>query len=172
MSHPLSFSLDTQAATTTIPMIRDGHHATFRLTSLEQVNGEKGASAKFIFDLVEPAPTTDGGQIVPGGLGAKQFVNIQFYSKPDAKDPAWFVKKASQYVDALLGTGDVGNQKGKPSRPQFFNLEAHKQGVIQVNPEIIGQLVGKTLVAKMKVKTGDYEGNEFGNVMFPGDVKA
>jgi hypothetical protein len=159
-NQPLSVSLSTEMAKTSVPLIADGVYAEFRLTELTQQDiAGKGASTKWKFELVKPTVTTEGTPMNPGDFGSMQFVNIQLYAKADAKDPQWFVKKIAQYQDALLGTGDPGNAKGKPTRPNF-------------DATAVSQMLGKTLIAKMKVKTGEYVGNEFASVMFPGDVKA
>ena len=156
---PLSITLDTSAAKTAIPLIADGKFCDFQLKQVTQKDGEKGATISFEFDLVNPTTDTDGNPILPGGLGSKQFVNIQCYAKEDAKDSKWFVKKLARYIDALLGTGDPGNAKGKPARPDF-------------NSELVPQLIGKTLKAKVKVRTGEYTGNDFADVFFPPDLTA
>lgn len=171
MPGPLDISYDTTQTKTAIPLIRDGEHVRFRLSALTLERTEKGPSTKWVFDQQTPAPDTEGGTIAPGGMGAKQFVNIQLYSKPDSKDPGWFIKKICQYTDALLGTSDPGNKKGKPERPSFF-----MQPVDPANPQLdmntVNLMIGQELVASMKVKQGDYIGNEFGKVTFPGDISA
>jgi hypothetical protein len=116
---------------------------------------------KFEYDLVEPAPTADGGTIQPGQMGAKMFENIALFDKntPAGTVPQWALERIAKRQDALLGTGDANNKKGKPARPAF-------------GPEAVEQMIGKELVAKMKVRTGDYTGNEFDQVYFPGDIAA
>ena len=156
---PLDITLNISQAKTAVPMIADGHVCKWRLHSISKVSGEKGDQLKFEYDLVDPAPDSEGGQILPGAMGAKFFENIALYAKPDAKDPKWFEKRIASRVDALLGTGDAGNKKNKPTRP---DLDA----------QAVAQMIGKELVAKMKVRTGDFIGNEFGAVYFPGDVTA
>jgi len=154
---PLSITLNTSAAKTSVPLIQDNVICEFRLTELTfpMVEG-KGQSTKWKFELVKPTVTTEGTPMNPGDFGSTQFVNIQLYAKPDAKDPQWFVKRIAAMLDALLGTGDPGNPKGKPARPDFSS-------------QLVPTLIGKTLLAKMKVKTGEYVGNEFAAVFFPGD---
>lgn len=156
---PLDISLDLSNTKTAIPLIADGQYVELRLVKLSMESNDKGKSTKWEYDLVKPAPDTEGGTIVPGGMGSKQFENIQLYAKPDAKDPKWFEKKIATRMDALLGTGEAGNKKGKPTRPNF-------------DTSAVEQMIGKTLVAKMKVKTGEYVGNEFATVTFPSDIAA
>lgn len=170
-SGPLDINYDVSGTKTAVPIITDGHIVEFRLGKLTLERTEKGPSTKWEYDLVNPAPDTEGGQILPGGMGAKQFENIQLYAKADAKDRAWFVKKIATRMDALLGTGDPDNKKGKPARPQFFVMPVNPNDP-QLNPETVAALIGKTMVVKMKIKTGDYVGNEFGTVTFPGDIAA
>lgn len=159
-TQPLDISLNLSGTKTAIPMIADGTMVRLRLVSLSQIKGEKGNSLRFEYDLVEPAPDTEGGTINPGAFGSKIFENIAMYAKPDAKDPRWFEKNIAQRIDGLLGTGDAGNKKNKPTRP---NLTA----------ELVPQLIGKELVAKMKVQQDDnFTGNRIQNVTFPGDIAA
>lgn len=166
---PLDINYDTTATKTAIPLIANGHYAKLRLVKLTLDRTDKGPSTKWEYDQVDPAPDSEGGQILPGSMGSKQFENIQFYSKPDAKDKGWFIKKICTRMDALLGTSDPDNKKGKPARPAFF-LPGTTTG--ELNPETVNLLIGKELVAKMKVKEGEYVGNEFATVVFPGDITA
>jgi hypothetical protein len=158
-NEPLSISVNLADTKTAIPMVRDGELVSLKLVNLGQVTSEKGKSLRFEYDLVNPAPDTDGGTINPGAMGSKIFEHIQLYAKPDAKDPKWYEKRIATRIDALLGTGDKDNKKGKPARPDL-------------NAQLVPQLIGKVLVAKMKVRTGEYTGNEIGSVTFPGDIAA
>lgn len=167
---PLSTAFDTTNTKTAIPLLRDGEYATFKLDKLTRETTEKGPSTKWEFELQHPVPASEGGTIEPGKLGSRQFVNIQLYANP-GKDQTWFIKKISQYMDALLGTADPENKKGKPNRPQFFVQPVDPTNP-QIDPDTVSKLVGQSLVAKMKVKSDGYIGNEFANVNFPGDISA
>lgn len=156
---PLSINIDLSQTKTAVPMVADGHLCRWRLVNLTGASTEKGNVLKFEYDLVSPAPNIEGGIINPGEMGAKHFENIQLYAKPDAKDPKWFEKKIATRIDALLGSGDAGNTKDKPTRPSL-------------SAETVPTLIGKELIAKMAVKTGEYTGNEFKAVYFPGDIQA
>jgi hypothetical protein len=158
-NQPLDISVNLTDTKTAIPMVQDGAVVELRLKNLGQVTTEKGKTLKFEYDLVNPAPDTDGGTINPGAMGSKIFENIQLYAKPDAKDPKWFEKRIATRIDALLGTGDKDNKKNKPARPDL-------------NSQLVPNLIGKTLVAKMRVRTGEYTGNEIASVTFPGDIAA
>jgi hypothetical protein len=159
-NQPLSISLNLSGTKTAVPMVQDGAMVRLRLISLVQLNGEKGPSLKWEYDLVEPAPDSEGGTIQPGAFGSKIFEQIAMYAKPDAKDPKWFEKNIAKRIDALLGTGDEGNKKGKQVRP---NLSA----------ELVPQLIGKELVAKMQVQQdANFTGNRIQTVTFPGDIAA
>lgn len=153
---PLSINLDLGSVKTSVPIIVDGTMVKVRLKNISQQQTEKGQSTKWEYTLVDPAPTIDGGQVQPG---FPIFENIQLYAKPDAKNPNWFVEKIARRIDGLLGTGDEGNKKGKPSRPAF-------------NGETVAMLIGKETLLKLKVKTGEYEGNEIDKGYFPGDLAA
>ena len=171
---PLSTLLSTTSAKTAIPMIKDGAYATLRLVKLTQENiPDKGETFKWEFDLVAPVDSTDHGvQILPGALGAKQFHTMRMYGK-DGRDAAVgrTMTEVGKFIDALLGTGDVGNTKGKPERPELFDQGAAAQGVAQLDPETVNRLIGQELLAQMKVRTGDYTGNEIGKVFFPADKR-
>jgi hypothetical protein len=158
-NQPLDISLNLGDTKTAVPMVKDGELVSLRLANLGQVTTEKGKSLKFEYDLVNPAPDTDGGVINPGSMGSKIFENIQLYAKADAKDPKWYEKRIASRIDALLGTGDKDNKKNKPPRPDL-------------NAKLVPELLGKTLVAKMRVRTGEYTGNEIATVTFPGDIAA
>jgi hypothetical protein len=159
---PLDISLDLSKTKTTVPMVADGHLCEWRLEKVGTRNAEgKGKMVTFEWKLTQPAPNTEGGQIKPGEMGATLFDNIALFDKntPQGETPEWAQKRIAQRIDALLGTGDEGNPKGKPARPTF-------------NAETVSQMIGKTVVAKMKVKGGDFPGNEFGILTFPGDIAA
>jgi hypothetical protein len=160
-SGPLDISLDLTKKSTLTPMVADGHLARWRLANLSQSRNEKGPYLKLEWDLQAPAPNTEGGQIEPGKMGSKFFQNIMLYDKntPAGQVPERVQVQIAQLLDALLGTGDPDNKKGKPTRPVF-------------NAETGASLLGKELVSKMKVRSGDYVGNEFGQVYFPGDIAA
>lgn len=166
---PLSIQLPTATTKTAIPQIANETWAKFRLVSMKQFSvklkqetygTETGRLHKWEFDLVDPVKASDGSVIEPGKLGAKQFVNVQLYAKPDAKDPEWFVKKTCRILDALLGTDDPDNKKNKPPRPEL-------------TAELVPQLIGKVLLGKMKESTNEgvtrTDINEFA---FPADMEA
>jgi len=157
---PLDISLNLSEAKTAVPMIADGTMVRLRLVSLSQQAGEKGKTLRFEYDLLDPAPDSDGGKINPGAFGSKIFENVALYAKPDAKDPKWYEKRIAARIDALLGTGDKGNTKGKPARPDL-------------SPQLVPNLIGKELVAKMRIRTtGEFSGNEIASVTYPGDIAA
>jgi hypothetical protein len=158
---PLDISLDLSNKSTVTPMVADGQLARWRFVKASKATSDKGDMIKFEYDLVEPAPDTEGGQIKPGAMGSKFFENIALFDKntPKGTVPGWAEERIAKRMDALLGTGDPNNKKGKPTRPVF-------------NSETVSQMIGKELVAKMKVRTGDFIANEFGQVYFPGDIAA
>lgn len=158
---PLDINLDLSKTKTTVPMVADGHLCEWRFEKAGMKSTEKGQMIVLEWKLTQPAPNTEGGQIKPGEMGATLFENIALFDKhtPKGEIPDWANKRIAQRIDALLGTGDEGNTKGKPTRPAF-------------NAETVSQMIGKTVVAKMKVKGGDFVGNEFGTLTFPGDISA
>lgn len=160
---PLDINLDLSKTKTTVPMVAEGHLCEWRFekAGMKQAGEGKGNMITMEWKLTQPAPNTEGGQIKPGEMGATLFENIALFDKntPTGQIPEWAQKRIAQRIDALLGTGDEGNPKGKPTRPAF-------------NAETVSQMIGKTVVAKMKVKGGDFPGNEFGTLTFPGDIAA
>lgn len=176
---PLSINLDLSQTKVAFPMPNNDIFAKWRVAKVTcdakvldhpavgVVENGVGQVLKIEFDLEEPVADTDGEQILPGKPGAKHFWQCNLYSKMDAKDPTWFVKKISSLVDALLGTSDADNKKGKPPRPQL-NLG---------DPAFASQLgtliIGQKLTAKMGIST--YEGttrSEFKAIYFPADLQA
>lgn len=159
-TQPLDISLNLSEAKTAVPMVADNTMVRLRLVSLTQLKGDKGNSLRFEYDLCDPAPDTEGGTINPGAFGSKIFENVALYAKPDAKDPRWFEKIVAQRIDALLGTGDKDNKKGKPTRPDLSS-------------QLVPQLIGKELVAKMRVQQDEaFTGNRVATVTYPGDIAA
>lgn len=161
---PLSIELALSDTKTAVPLVAHDHMTVLRLVNVTQKTVDRpngagqGAQINFEFTLVEPVPSADGAGIVPGAFGSTIFETVPLYAKADAKNPNWFKEKISKILDALLGTGDPGNTKGKPPRP---NLSA----------QLVPDLIGKTVVAKIKVDT--YEGvtrNKIDTYTFPGDV--
>lgn len=164
---PLSISLPTSGAKTSVPMFAPDQYIPMRLANIEQGHVEnKGDTIKFTWELINPAPSVasvrgEGDPIEPGKFGSKFFDTVRFYDKdtPQGQVPERAQKAICQRQDALLGTGDVGNKKGKPPRPDF-------------NGETAPELFGKVAHIKFKVKTGEFEGNEIADLRFPGDEKA
>jgi hypothetical protein len=170
MPEPLSTNFDLSQAKTVVPLIADGHLTRLRLDSLTVETNEKGDAAKFQWKTLEPVPTTDGSQLNPGDFGSTIFDSIAMYAKADAKNPAWFVSNIAKRIDGLLGTADAGNPKGKPARPSVNLAPGQSRAAIE---QLAPSLVGKEIVAKMKVRTDDYgTKNEIGQIHFPGDLAA
>lgn len=158
---PLDISCDTSSVSTATQMVAANEMARFRLKSVTKVASKEGKPMlKWEYDLVAPAKGQDGATIEPGGMGSKFFENIALFDKntPEGTVPAWALKRIAQRQDALLGTGDANNTKGKPSRPAF-------------NASCVEAMQGKELIAKMKSGQEGYS-NEFGTIYFPGDVTA
>lgn len=158
---PLSIKMNTAGATTAIPLIADGTTCKFRLKSLGQSEkGDNDQWSRLVFEFVttDPAPTQEGKQVQ---LGFPVFVRLPLGSKEDpANVPEWVSRVSATIEDALLGTGDADNEKGKPQRPEL-------------NAELIPSLIGKELIAKVKIRKADnFIGNDLGDYMFPGDLLA
>lgn len=171
--------MDLSQVETTFPLIANDTYCLWRVkaVSTEQKNLDglavqgvhangAGTVLKMEFDLVEPAVDTEGKPILPGGRGGKFFESTNLYSKVGGKDDSWFVKKIAERVDALLGTEGPEGKGVKPKRPTI-NLASPN-----IAAELSQLLIGATLKAKMRVKTGEYTGNEFAKVYFPADLTA
>lgn len=139
-TQPLSINLELAGCKTATPIIAKGHMVRVRLKNLSQTTTDKGPQLVFEFQTTEPAPSTDGTEIRPG---FPIFERIALYAKEGAKNPTWFLEKIARRVDALLGTGDEGNNKGKAPRPAL-------------NAETVAQMIGQECVLKMT--TSEYEG--------------
>ena len=118
---------------------------------------------EFKFTLSAAVPSEDGKQVEPGKPGsnitAKVFMFGKDYTEPGVT-PERVLTQVCRIQDALLGTGDEGNPKGKPTRPPS-------------NDELVPQLIGKEIVAKVRVSTskdGQYTNNDFAAMYFPGDM--
>lgn len=159
---PLSISLPTSTTKTGVPMFADNTYVHFRLTELTSSHNEgKGDVIKFKWELIDEAASVDsqrgeGETIKPGKFGSTYFENVPLYDKntdpANPQVPDWAVKKICARLDALLDTGDPGNKKGKEPRPEF-------------NADLVPNLLGKSVWAMMKVKGGEYEGNEISKIM-------
>lgn len=176
---PLDNSFDLSKTKTAFPLVANDTYAKWRVEKVTvaenklegpangRVHDGIGDYLTIEFSLVEPVSDTDGEQLLPGGVGSKFFDRTNLYAKADAKDPIWFVKRIAERIDALLGTSDADNKKGKSARPPINILDPN------FGPQLAELIMGQILVAKMKVST--YEGttrNEFAKVHFPGDLAA
>lgn len=159
-SGPLSITLGTSNITTAIPQIADNTWAPLKLNTISQKTiKDKGDVLEFEFQLTEAASSSEGKPIAPNGLGSKVFHSVFLFGKDG---PEAVAERAAQNVariiDALLGTGDADNTKGKPARPQF-------------TPQLVPDLIGKVAYCNIKHKTDpNYPGVEIKKFMFPGDV--
>lgn len=155
---PLSFNLDISKAQTEIPLFAENQYVEMRFTELTQNTVEgKGNVLKWRWELVSPAASSTGAPITPGAFGSTYFENIQLYAKEGSKKPDWYKERIAKRTDALLGTGDANNTKGKPQRPDF-------------TPELVPQLIGKTAFIRFKVRTGEYTGNEIDDIRHPSEM--
>lgn len=153
---PVSIAMDLSSHKTTVPVIANDRWVKARLANLTQASNEKGNMLKFEYHLLEPAPTVDGGQVSPG---FPIFENVVLYNKdtPPGQIPEMAKSRICKRIDAMLGTGDPGNKKGRPERPNFSG-------------ELVPTLIGKELYLQLVAKTGDYECNDVKQVRNPADM--
>lgn len=155
-------------AKTSIPIIAEGHRCKVRLAGVKGTTNEKGSRLSFQFDLLEPAPTTDNSRVEPG---FPLFTGATFYDKNTPADeiPARTKTLLGKITDACLGTGDVGNKEGKPARPA---IGANAQSIEELAAAFTEALLARELFVKVRVKTGEFEGNEITTYTNPADLKA
>ena len=149
-THPLNITIDLKNVTTALPLIVDGTTTRVRVKNISQQDRDGVILVKWEIVLTEPAPTVEGNQANPG---FPLFIN--FDTSQD-----WMLQKMAKFIDGFLGTGDRGNKKGKPERP---DLDAHTAA----------NLIGKESLAKIviqKSKKTDYVGNDISTLTFPGDL--
>lgn len=158
MSDPLSISFDTTGIKTGRPVIADNHICKVRLANISEGSNDNGKFIIFEYHLLDPAPTTEGDQVKPG-FSVRE--NVYLYDKETPPDqiPKRSLEKICARQDAFLGTGDVGNKKKRPERPPF-------------GPDCAASMIGKEAYLKVKVKTGEYTGNEVVTVINPQDLQA
>lgn len=158
-SGPLSTSFDLSGTKTTIPTIANDQWCKLRLTNVSEKPDDKqrGPVITWEWELAEPAPGSDGQTIQPGAMGSKLFDNIYCWAKPDSKDKDWFKKKMAARIDAILNTGDPDNKKGKAVRPGNFDAG------------LVSQMLGQCVLAKIKVKGGEFTGNEIDKIVHLSD---
>lgn len=148
---PLSITLNTSAAVTAIPLIADKSWCQVRYTGVKQKHLEdKGDVLDFNFELVSEATDTNGKPLKPGGFGSKLFHSVYLYDKNTTPPaiPERAMAAIGEIQDAFCGTGDAGNAKGRPTRPNF------------TDPGVEPSMHGLTCWVEVRVKTGNYKGNE------------
>lgn len=148
-SLPLDISLNLAGVSTAAPMIADGQIVHVRFANGTMEVKEKGKMLKFEYHLLEPAPTSDGNQLKPG-FPLFEYITLYGKDTPPGEVPEWAQKKISRIIDAFLGTGDVDNKAGRPTRPDF-------------NADTLAKMIGAEAYAKMKIGKDD-DGNPRSNI--------
>lgn len=160
MSRPLS--IKSSQTKTSIPLVADKFMAPVRVVKIDykEAEGEqKFAHLAVRLDLINPAPTTEGGT-VPAGFPVFVTFPLGTAEEP-TKMPEWSERNWSSFIDGVLGTGDAENKKGKPVRPD-------------TTLELLPQLFGKVVVATFgvyKSKTNDQVYQSVNKYTFPGDLE-
>ena len=146
ITQPLEIDLDLSGVSTAQPLIRHGHVGRVRLADISGVKNDSNQTValKWEFRLVEPAPAQDaeGSPLPDVNANYPIFVRINL-----GQD--FLLVKQAKFMDALLGTGDKNNTKGKPDRPNL-------------NAAVVASMVGREAIARVSVshgKTG-YVGND------------
>lgn len=153
---PVSISLDLSKQSTQKPIIKNDL-VRVRCAKISQGKNDNGDSIHFEWHLLDGAESTDGKELKPG---FPVFDAIYLYSKNEpGVIPDMAKTKISKRMDALLGTGDEGNEKGRPTRPNSF-IDA------------IPNMIAKEAWLKLKIKTGENASNEIVEVRSIADMSA
>jgi AP2 domain. len=150
-TQPLNTTLDLSQIQTTVPLIADGATPKVRLKNITQGDRDGSVVIKWEFVLVDPAPAQDGTQV---RAGFPLFTTFDI-----SRD--FLVEKMTRFMDALLGTGDANNRKGRPARPRF-------------NSETVSQMLGAEAYARITVsrsKKSDYVANDIGSLIHKEDYE-
>jgi hypothetical protein len=148
-NQPLNIHLDLSKIKTALPLIQECM-TKVRLEDITENQRDGATIVKMEFHLTEGAPSEDGSRV---NAGFPIFVNFD-------TSQVWLQQKLAKFIDGLLGTGDEGNKKGKPARPDF-------------GPELLPDLIGREAIAKVVItrsKKSDYVGNDITSLTFLGDV--
>ena len=174
---PLSISLPTSTANTTVPLIAEGQFAKWQFVSLKEDKNDTGPFLTFTCKLAAPTVTTDGTPLTPESpVGNVYWHKIYLYEKvsKDSKEPKRGPDGAitvpersliavSSFIDALLNTCDANNAnaiaKGKTPRPNFDDAT-------------VQAMTNQFFYAKMRVKNDEGYGlrNEFGTLLNEADM--
>jgi len=165
---PLSTAFNLSGVSTARPVIADGHLCKARFAGVKLVPNDKGNMLSWEFHLLDPAPSSEGKQINPGfSLNNRVFL----YGKDVAPGeiPERAIAQICRMTDAILGTGDPDNKKGKPVRPDF-SAGSLEETVAKMNEAMLAKEVYFTV----KVKNDEQYGaqNEIAKFTFPGDLNA
>lgn len=160
---PLS-NLNTSRASTAVPLIADAQMGPFRVEQLtvDQPEGNRTwpqLKAKLV--SVIAMASSEGHPI---NAGWPLFITFPLGTKDNpAVAPDWAGPAIAKFQDGVLGTGDEGNKKGKPTRPDLTE-------------ESLPEYIGKTVVCKIGIKKPKDEQYTDQNVVktytFPGDIAA
>lgn len=174
---PLSISLPTDTANTTVPLIAEGQFAKFKLLSFKEETNDIGPFITFTCKLDAPTVTTQAEPLTPESpVGNMYWHKIYLYEKvsKDSKEakknpdgsiiiPQRSILAVSAFIDALLNTCDANNTqslaKGKTPRPRFDDAT-------------VQAMLNQTFFAKMRVRNDEGYGlkNEFGTLLNEADM--
>lgn len=176
---PLSISLPTSTATTTIPVIADSQYVKWKFVSLQENKNDNGPFLTFTCKLAAPTTSTEGLPINPGDeIGATFWHKVYLYAKnkdtgqveidPTTGNPVVPPRAMTaimNLIDAILNTCDAKHvndsknvAKGKTARPDF-------------NEACVAAMLNQTFNAKMRVKSDDFGlKNEFGTLLSEADM--
>lgn len=160
MPGPLSIQLNT-AVKTSVPAFQPNQLIAFRCADIQEGQTDKGKTIKFTWELVEPSPSTDPEKpIMPNAFGSKVFDTVFLYDKntPPDQIPDRAIAAVAARQDAVLGTGEPDNKKGKTVRPPF-------------NAECVQAMLGQISYLQFRPAKDDGTGQDIKSFTYPGDVK-
>lgn len=154
---PLSIGMELGDVSTAIPILKNDQVALCTVENITQAEHEKGPIITFKFKLAEPCPTHDGKQ-VEAGFPVTSRVCLFDKNTPKGEIPERSKQNIARLIDAIFGTGDVGNQKNKPPRPALTTAT-------------VAEAIGKQVLLRFKAVTeGEFVGTEIKAAYFPPDI--
>lgn len=147
-SGPLTTNFNTKNVKTGKPIIFDGATVKCRFAGCTERTIEgKGNMLNFEYHTLEMVNDVDGKPLHPG---FRIYDRVYLYGKDVAPGtiPDRAIETVCKIQDAFMGTGDLGNKKGRPEREEW-------------GQQAIANMLGKEAYIKVKAKLdGDNEGND------------
>lgn len=166
---PLSTAFNLSGVSTARPVIADGHLCHARFAGVKLLPTEKGNMMSWEFHLLDEAPTGELGKSVKPGFSLNERIYLYGKDVPPGEIPPRAIVNMCKIIDAILGTDNPENKKGRPVRPDF-STDSIEQTVAKMNEAMLAQEVWFIV----KVKNDDKYGaqNDIAKFIFREDLKA